>query len=627
MSLRFIRNRKKLIITAVVLTAIVSPLATSAIQNIFIQGDRIVDIQLGSTPINKVYLANQLIWERNAPAYMQDLTESDCASLSTGTILNLQDRRDDTYYRVKKMPDGNCWMVDNLALDLTSEYGGKPSWGTAPQIISGDEDIMETSIPHIALNILPGDRGEIPNNGSPKNTYLYNWCAAVADISVECAASQNVGAYGTVINGAVAEGSITTQSPSIGICPAPFRLPKGGPQATSSNPASTANEFSKLDIALGGNGANTDGIPDQLAIWLDASSGPNGWLGVYSSAFTIGIRTNLMGLWWTSTITDFTSRAYSLELSANLNLNRVSTASAQYTDRGQAIRCVLPSPPPPPPPSMQDFTPALCEAATPGEIIVLRDTRDGTFYRVKKMADNNCWMIDNLALDLTSNYPGKPAWLTAPRIVPELTYMTDTSPQIAQHTFPGDRGEIPNNGYPKKTYLYNWCAALADTSASCNSSFNATNFSTVIDGAINTSGTATYQPENTGICPAPFRLPKGGPNATSSDPATSASEFIKLDIAIGGTGTEVAGDTEHYARWMGTSPGPNTWHGVFSMYFLNGIPTMLASDQGNWWTSTASYYDNEAYAVRITDASKNVRPAYHRQDRALGISVRCLISP
>ena len=43
------------------------------------------------------------------------------------------------------------------------------------------------------------------------------------------------------------------------------------------------------------------------------------------------------------------------------------------------------------------------DTLTTGETFELEDSRDGTSYLVTKLADNNCWMLDNLALDLTNS--------------------------------------------------------------------------------------------------------------------------------------------------------------------------------------------------------------------------------
>lgn len=49
---------------------------------------------------------------------------------------------------------------------------------------------------------------------------------------------------------------------------------------------------------------------------------------------------------------------------------------------------------------MQDITPELCSAAPEGDTAQLIDQRDNKKYWVAKLADGNCWMTQNLDLDL-----------------------------------------------------------------------------------------------------------------------------------------------------------------------------------------------------------------------------------
>ena len=51
------------------------------------------------------------------------------------------------------------------------------------------------------------------------------------------------------------------------------------------------------------------------------------------------------------------------------------------------------------------MTPEFCESVimdSPGNTARLKDERDGKYYWVAKLADGNCWMTQNLELDLTS---------------------------------------------------------------------------------------------------------------------------------------------------------------------------------------------------------------------------------
>ena len=58
--------------------------------------------------------------------------------------------------------------------------------------------------------------------------------------------------------------------------------------------------------------------------------------------------------------------------------------------------------------SMQEMTPEFCASVTmdsPSNTARLKDERDGKYYWVAKLADGNCWMTQNLELDLSTNTP------------------------------------------------------------------------------------------------------------------------------------------------------------------------------------------------------------------------------
>ena len=53
--------------------------------------------------------------------------------------------------------------------------------------------------------------------------------------------------------------------------------------------------------------------------------------------------------------------------------------------------------------TMQEMTTEVCQTAAANETARLRDTRDGKLYWVAKLADGNCWMTQNLDLDLSTD--------------------------------------------------------------------------------------------------------------------------------------------------------------------------------------------------------------------------------
>lgn len=52
--------------------------------------------------------------------YMQDMTSVICSATPNGYETQLEDKRDGKKYWVRRQADGRCWMVQNLALDITT---------------------------------------------------------------------------------------------------------------------------------------------------------------------------------------------------------------------------------------------------------------------------------------------------------------------------------------------------------------------------------------------------------------------------------------------------------------------------------------------------------------------------
>ena len=53
--------------------------------------------------------------------------------------------------------------------------------------------------------------------------------------------------------------------------------------------------------------------------------------------------------------------------------------------------------------NLQEMTPEICGASEVGDTKQLVDLRDNKSYWVAKLPDNNCWMVQNLALDLSTS--------------------------------------------------------------------------------------------------------------------------------------------------------------------------------------------------------------------------------
>ncbi len=229
----------------------------------------------------------------------------------------------------------------------------------------------------------------------------------------------------------------------------------------------------------------------------------------------------------------------------------------------------------------------------------LTDNRDGTTrsYRIAKLADNKCWMLDNLKLGKTTGTTTlTPANtnIATNFTLPQLMTTGSTSNDIPQAIgpVPGDTGA----GATNYGYLYNWPAAtVGETQATMPG-----------DGTNN--NIAPYS-----ICPKNWRLPTGGYNA---DWSNTVGDFPDLDRAFGGTGQYVGDGEANIAKWQNTGP----FKGVFSgdWYWSFGAQ----GSYGYWWSSSAS----PDYSYRAIVGPGGVRPGGGGNDRGVGSGVRCLLN-
>jgi uncharacterized protein (TIGR02145 family) len=133
--------------------------------------------------------------------------------------------------------------------------------------------------------------------------------------------------------------------------------------------------------------------------------------------------------------------------------------------------------------------------------------------------------------------------------------------------------------YTECGYIYNWCAALGNSSASCS----------VASGDVADAGAD--------ICPTGWRLPTGDSNG----------ELQSMYSAIGGTHADLVGIS-------------STWRGVYSGGFDPGTGLVLQSDGGRYWAGTAnsSIY---GYHLSFNDSTVNAANSYNKGS---GYAIRCV---
>jgi uncharacterized protein (TIGR02145 family) len=235
------------------------------------------------------------------------------------------------------------------------------------------------------------------------------------------------------------------------------------------------------------------------------------------------------------------------------------TSSVTFTALGNYV----------PEPVMQTTVKANC----PYVPTLRRDTRDGRSYFIQRLADGNCWMLDNLALNASTENP----------IVLNSDNSDINSSPSFTYNFTGVGADAdPNSNsycsslspsrYPNKCGLhYSFVAATLGTGSSQEAGQNA--------------------PDS--ICPKGWRLPTG---------EQTTGEYQQLATAL---------------AWRnGTDVNDSAWRGL---YAGNG-GTLLVGEYGLYMSST-SY--NAGYVLGLYYDSGFVL-AYGTMSKSARLPVRCL---
>ncbi len=273
--------------------------------------------------------------------------------------------------------------------------------------------------------------------------------------------------------------------------------------------------------------------------------------------------------------------------------------------------------------TMQQMTPAICNATTKPAfgartsfdwdgshhdsdsfvpITSLRDTRDNNYYLVAKLYDGNCWMVQNLALDLTVNEPVIVSNIdgTTTTATPGNTTQTTTGtiwkndvdtwrsykPQSSEAYFrngitksDSPSGDGVEYDWEKAGNYYNWYAATAGTGTS---------------SMVGSEATAS-------ICPKGWRLP------TSTGDKSYLNLFSKYSIT-----SSSASRTRQAPIFL-----------LLTGFYRNTDGKMISQSViGDYWSASAYSSDSTlAYTEHLqTSAVYNAQASNKTQ----GYSVRCI---
>ena len=267
-----------------------------------------------------------------------------------------------------------------------------------------------------------------------------------------------------------------------------------------------------------------------------------------------------------------------------------------------------------------------CDYMSKGEVTALKDSRDNNVYAVAKLADNKCWMIENLRLDNTpelsdsnTNNPSLPlnnSWyyknqqgtLSTSNYLSATSDPTSTDPDTAWC-------QTNSSDCDDQSMLYtgNTTDFIANTSSTQYSNIysygNYYNWysATAGHGRYGDSYGQDYEAPGD-ICPAGWHLPTGG---------SATAEFGALDVAMGGTGAN-----------QSTTEASNRWRSYPNNFVYSG--GVISSSVGNrivlgYYSSSSATNSSSAYLLYFH--SGGVVPGTDSYSKYFGWMVRCVNQP
>ena len=268
-----------------------------------------------------------------------------------------------------------------------------------------------------------------------------------------------------------------------------------------------------------------------------------------------------------------------------------------------------------------------------GDELQAIDQRDGKEYWVRKMADGNIWMTQNLDLELDSTKTYTPAdtdisanWQPERSTVEFIMGNRFNGwKQNAFRPYSASPGElyvyiISGTEYEKYTSMADCQDAHPDCDAHSHVG-NYYNWPAAVAG--NTHAyylTYQYRDAPGSICPAGWRLPK----ITGNDSITSNSEWGGLLVGESIIANPVD-DGQSYSSGgfnrSHTAPLWLTWSGYIYETGISGYGQLSIYNYAAYWSSTVATVG--AYSLVFN--TDYVNPAYDGNNKNMGLPVRCLV--
>jgi uncharacterized protein (TIGR02145 family) len=261
-------------------------------------------------------------------------------------------------------------------------------------------------------------------------------------------------------------------------------------------------------------------------------------------------------------------------------------------------------------PTLQSLTLATCQNLPlrlngSGNASVYRDTRDSQLYYVARLADNKCWMLDNLKYKpngdstgtVTDNFSAEQVWSGYLTISGDY----DTSNNYVDFNSPKYVDPIAETA-SGTGYCYNDATKSTYNITKCGLLYN---FFTATAGADNTAS----GDQITSICPTNWKLPTGGANGDFG--VLNGSMYAKRPA----NGSAIS-TTAYVQNWQYSG----AFAGVFSGSYVSSFSS-TQSGYGNFWSSSA-ISAGVSYRLVFSPTTVTVASNTYRHN---GFGVRCVV--
>ena len=292
--------------------------------------------------------------------------------------------------------------------------------------------------------------------------------------------------------------------------------------------------------------------------------------------------------------------------------------------------------------SLQSWT--GCSSLASGAVTALTDQRDNETYAIAKLADGNCWMIENLRLDntATGNSDGSLSQGYATGFIglagSEVPWNYNSTTANSLYSTDGSTTVTisGSNRMPRYNNVNTPISAAnrpqnPTTNSETNSTTNAGmysygNYYTWAAVSTNISETSAGDYNTKSICPTGWNIPRGGNK--SREATNDFWKYIVTGLNGGTNPANYGSSTSPY--YTGTTEGtlasnilrsyPNNF--VYSGY-INGSSVLSRGSGDYYWSSTA---DDANLAYTLYFNSSIVNPGTYSLRKSNGGSVRCINS-